>query len=139
MEEYYAEAGLSMEREEAAASFSRLLREPARGVVWMIEADGGPAGYAVLTLGFSVEYGGLDAFVDDLFVRREHRRQGRARAALEALLEECRRRGVRAVHLEVVPGNEPARALYERLGFRSHGRQLWTARIVPVREPGRKA
>jgi ribosomal protein S18 acetylase RimI-like enzyme len=139
MEEYYAEAGLSMESREAAASFARLLREPARGAVRMIEAGGGPAGYVVRTLGFSLEYGGLDAFVDDLFVRRNQRRRGHARAALEALLEECRRRGVRAVHLEVDRANEPARALYELPGFRGHGRELWTARIPPEREPGRRA
>jgi ribosomal protein S18 acetylase RimI-like enzyme len=97
--------------------------------VWILESDGQPAGYVVLCIGFSLEYGGLDAFVDDLFVRPACRRRGLGRTALAELFEECRRRGVRAVHLEVGRDNDAARALYARFGFRDQDRQLLTMRL----------
>ncbi len=129
MAEFYAESGVPMDRGEAAASFGRLLSEPSRGAVWLLEAEENLAGYVVLCVGFSLEYGGLDVFVDDLFVRPAYRRRGLGRAGLAALLDECRRRGVRAVHLEVARDNEAAHALYRRVGFRDHGLQLLTRRL----------
>jgi hypothetical protein len=38
------------------------------------------AGYVILTLGFSVEYRGREAFVDELYVEEKFRRQGLAGA-----------------------------------------------------------
>jgi GNAT superfamily N-acetyltransferase len=64
-----------------------------------------------------MEHGGLDAFIDDLYVRPAHRRAGLGRAGLEALFAECRRRGVLAVHVEVGDDNVPARALYGSFGL----------------------
>jgi ribosomal protein S18 acetylase RimI-like enzyme len=95
----------------------------------LLTAGNEPAGYVVLTVGFRMEYGGLDAFVDDLFVRPDFRRKGFGRAALATLLAECERRGVRAVHLEAGRDNHPAKALYGRFGFRDNDRQLLTVRL----------
>jgi ribosomal protein S18 acetylase RimI-like enzyme len=64
-----------------------------------------------------MEFGGLSAYIDDLFVRPSHRRRGVARAGLEALLAECTRRACRSLHVEVDPRNAAARALYESFGL----------------------
>jgi ribosomal protein S18 acetylase RimI-like enzyme len=130
MQDFYAEAPSPFDRQQATDTFDRLLRDPARGAVWLLEADSEAAGYIVLTVGFSLEYGGLDAFVDDLYVRPRFRRQGLGRLALEALFAECRRRGVRAVHLEVGRANDAAKALYARFGFRDNDRQLLTVSLL---------
>jgi len=78
-----------------------------------------------------MEHGGLDAFIDDLFVRPAHRRRGLGRAGLEALFSECRRRGILAVHVEVGDKNAPARARYDSFGLapRTDERVLLTTRI----------
>ena len=47
------------------------------------------------------------------------RRRGIGRAMIAALLENAGERGVREIHLEVISGNVPARALYAASGF--HG------------------
>jgi len=52
-----------------------------------------------------------------LVVAPDHRRAGIGGALAAAGLEAVRRQGVRAVILEVGYGNEPAIALYQRLGF----------------------
>jgi GNAT superfamily N-acetyltransferase len=117
MEEFYAESSFPLDRASAGKSFEALFREPARGAVWLLLDGGEAAGHVVLTTRFAMEHGGLDAFIDDLFVRPAHRRRGLARAGLEALFAECRRRGVLAVNVEVGDTNAPARALYGGFGL----------------------
>jgi len=131
MEEFYAEASFPLDHAWAAASFEALLQDPSRGAVWLLLDGGEVAGHVVLTIRFSMEQGGLDAFVDDLFVRSAHRRRGLGRAGLEALFAECRRRGVLAVHVEVGDTNAPAQALYASFGLapRTDGRVLLTTKL----------
>lgn len=129
MAEFYAESSYPLDRASAASTFGRLLGEESLGAAWLLSARGEVAGYVVLTVGYSMEYGGLDAFVDDLFIRAPHRGAGLGRLALETLVAECRRRGVRAVHLEVARENAPAQGLYARFGFQDNDRQLLTRRL----------
>lgn len=131
MREFYAEAGYTLDRGWAGDSFSALLEDDSRGAVWVVFGGPEPAGYVVLTVRFSMEYGGLDAFIDDLFIRPACRRRGLGRAALTALFEECRRRKVLAVHVEVGRDNAAAKALYSGYGLEPHddGRQMLTARL----------
>jgi len=135
MEEFYAESGMPLDRTQASEAFAALLADGTLGAVWVLGADQQPAGYVVLTLGFSMEYGGLDAFVDDLFVRPGARGQGLGRAGLVAVVAECHRRGVRAVHLEVGRANAPAKGLYAEFGFRDNDRQLLTALVGMAPRP----
>jgi ribosomal protein S18 acetylase RimI-like enzyme len=131
MREFYAESHYHLDGGWAAAAFSALLGDDSRGAAWLVSRGGGPAGYVVLTVRFSMEYGGLDAFVDDLFVRPAHRRRGLGRAALDALFAECGRRGVLAAHVEVGRDNAAAKSLYRSYGFDVHdaGREVLTVRL----------
>ena len=131
MQEFYAEASYPLDRNWAAASFSTLLGDASLGAVWIVAQDSEPAGYVVLTVRFSMEYGGLDAFIDDLFVRPSYRRGGLGRAALGALFAECERRKVLAVHVEVGHDNVAAHGLYQSYGLRPYddGRQTLTVRL----------
>lgn len=131
MQEFYAEAAYPLDRQWAANSFSALLRDDSLGAVWIIFHDGEPAGHVVLTIRFSMEYGGLDAFIDDLFIRPAYRRRGLGRAALKALFDECERRRVLALHVEVGQDNIAAKALYQSYGLEpgSDSRQMLTVRL----------
>lgn len=130
MAEFYAESGYPLARGHADAAFAELLARPALGQVWLIETDAGPAGYVVLTLGYSMEYGGRDAFVDDLFIRPPYRGKGLGKLALEQVRAACVERGVRAIHLEVGRDNDPAQGLYRRAGFVETDRQLLTLKLA---------
>jgi GNAT superfamily N-acetyltransferase len=94
------------------------------GRCWIVYEDGQTVGYAVLTIGFSIEYGGRDGFVDDLYLVPSARGRGFGRAVLSFLLDEARALGIRTLHLEVGTGNDPAARLYEALGFVATGRRL---------------
>ncbi len=130
MAEFYAEAGYTAEPGRAATAFADLLGDPAHGRVWVIEADGEPAGYIVLTLGYSMEYGGRDGFLDDLFIRAPFRGRGLGTAAVDALRTAAVSLGVRALHVEVAHGNGPAQVVYRRAGFAETGRQLLTLKLA---------
>lgn len=117
MADFYAEAGRALDGPWAARAFGELLAHPPLGAAWVLEDAGAPAGHAVLTVRFAMEHGGLQGAIDDLFVRPAHRRRGLARAGLEALFADCRRRRVRAVTVEVAEDDEPARRLYASFGL----------------------
>jgi GNAT superfamily N-acetyltransferase len=133
MRAFYAESGFGLDEAWASAAFNQLIEDPDRGAAWLVEERGEPVGHVVLTVRFAMEFGGLLAYVDDLFVRPEHRGKGAAAVALDALVGECRRRGCRAIEVEVAPGNLPALAAYRRIGLspgdddRQHLRVLLTA------------
>lgn len=74
----------------------------------------------------SVEKGGYTLWVEELYVVPAARRRRVATAFLEYLLTEGRRRGVRAVELEVLPTQTAAFALYRARGFHDVHRQRMT-------------
>ncbi len=137
MDEFYAEAHFPLDHPAAELSFSALLRQPALGTVWLMLHDGQPAGYVVLTTRFSMEYGGLDGFVDDLFVRPRFRRRGLGASALALLLEEAHARGLRALHVEVGRTNQAGQALYRSLGMMpgTDDRELLSLALAPHDPP----
>jgi ribosomal protein S18 acetylase RimI-like enzyme len=139
MREFYAESGFSLDSQWATDSFSALLADDSKGAAWLVFKDSRPAGYVVLTLRHSMEYGGSDAFIDDLYVRPDLRRHGLGREALNALFAECEQRGVHAVHVEAGRDNVAAQKLYRSfgLGVPDAARQLLTVRIgqAPSSQP----
>jgi len=117
MGEFHAESGYPLDRDWAAASFGRLLDDRARGVAWIAQAGGEPAGHVVLVLRHSMEFGGLTGIIDDLFVRPEYRRQGIGTALVGVAFEECRKLGAAAVEVEVGVDNPAAGNLYRSFGL----------------------
>ncbi len=124
MEQFYAGERYPFDREKAKAALMPFLAEPALGRAWLFRDGATPVGYFVLTLGWSLEYGGRDAFVDELFVSPSHRGRGLGRRALEVLEEACRELSVQALHLEVEKDNLKAAELYRKRGFEDHHRRL---------------
>lgn len=96
------------------AGMSGLLGSDRYGVVWMI-GDPDPVGYAVVTWGWSVEGGGPEALLDEIYV--EQRGAGLGTAAVEWIIADCVRRGMRRIFLETEAHNDGARRLYTRMGF----------------------
>jgi GNAT superfamily N-acetyltransferase len=129
MIEFYAEASFRLARATAERTFEALIAAPYLGRVWLLESDGTRAGFVVLTVSFSMEYGGLRGFVDDFFVRKEFRRRGLGAAALAEVRRACAERGVRALLVETGPSNEAALRVYGRAGFVETGHTLLTLQL----------
>ncbi len=126
MRGYYEEDGYAFSRPEAREAIFGLLRDKCLGCLWTAQMDGSVVAYLAVTLGFSFEYRGRDAFIDEVFVAEEYRGQGLGREAIDVAEAYCRALGVKALHLEVERHRERARGLYERAGFAHHDRDLMT-------------
>ncbi len=135
MSEFYGEAGYPLPRRNATQAFEALLADPRLGAVLIVNADGVDTGYLVLTFGYSMEYGGLRAFVDDLYVRTSERGKGLGGTLLRAARARCIGDGVRALLVETGLDGHPARRLYLREGFGDSGRALLTQKLsTPLHE-----
>lgn len=129
MRAFYAGEGYPFDEGAAGKALAGLVRAPDLGRVWLIEEGDEPVGYVALTFGYSLEFHGRDAFVDELFVRAEWRGRGAGTAALRFVMDACPGLGVQALHLEVERVNTAAQALYRRFGFHDHDRYLMTRRM----------
>lgn len=123
---FHAEDGHPYNRAVVDEALHGLLTQPARGCIWVLEADAQLVGYLVLGYGYSLEFHGVDAFVDELYLSEQYRGRGWGKRLLRHAEREARAAGVRALHLEVTRGNRHAQDLYERLGYRDHERFLMT-------------
>lgn len=108
------------------AAFRQFLSLPAFGRIWLLCTGADLIGYIVLTVGFSFEFRGHDAFIDELYIVPAHRHRGFGRQAMAFAEQQAREIGVNAIHLEVDPGNDSALELYRRSGYVDHNRFLMT-------------
>lgn len=135
MQSFYAESDFPLPSEPAARAFRALLEDGRLGGIWLAEEGGEAVGHLVLTVSYSMEYGGLRGFIDDFYVRPPARGRGAGSALLAAAREDAERRGVRALHVEVGPDNERALRVYGGAGYIDSGHLLLSLPLAaPVHE-----
>ena len=105
----------------ATAALAPLLDDDRHGVVWIVDS---PPAYAVLTWGWSIEAGGAEAVLDEIFVAE--RDAGVGSSLIQHVLDDGRRRGLSRILLETETHNQRVREFYERYGFRVDA-SVWMA------------
>lgn len=90
-------------------------RWPAAEVL-LAEEGGEPVGFALFFHNFSTFLGRRGLYLEDLFVRPEHRGRGVGRALLARLAALAMERGCGRFEWSVLDWNEPAIRFYESLG-----------------------
>jgi ribosomal protein S18 acetylase RimI-like enzyme len=123
---FYAGEGYPFDNESARAAVARLMREPERGRIWVVAKGDRLVGYFILTFGYSIEFGGVDALLDELYLEPEARGVGLGRRALAVAEAACVELGIRSLHLEVERDKTSAQELYRKCGFNDHRRYLMT-------------
>ncbi len=126
MEDFNAIEAIAFDREAFAPRVRELLGSPQLGGILVFTVDGAPAGYAIVTFGWDLEFGGRDAFLTEIYVAAGQRRRGVGRKGLVAAQAFARAGGAHALHLAVRHDNAPARALYDAEGFGTQPRLLMT-------------
>ncbi len=126
---FHEEYGLETTEEHRRAALEPLLEGSPHGAVYLIGPARAPVGYLVVTFGWSVEFGGLDGFVDEVFVRPSVRGRGIGTEALLALGRALTGTGLRALHLEVDRSDEAKHRLYRKAGFRLRERYALMTRV----------
>ena len=84
-------------------------------------------GYAVVTWGYSLESGGREALLDELYVRT--RGDGVGARLLDAVFVASRRHGARRIFLETERPNGRVRQFYARYGFEEED-SIWLSRSL---------
>ena len=128
VEAFHAEEGIESTDETRRRGLLPLLEGVPHGAAYLIGPPRAPIGYVVVCFCWSVEYGGLDAIIDEIYIRKGVRGRGIASEALTALPRALARAGLRAIHLEVARDNAPALKLYERAGFRARDNYMFMSR-----------
>ncbi len=68
MTDFHSEDRIPWHPRKAQRAISELLANESYGIFWLIEVDGPSIGFLVLTLGFSLEFHGRTAFVDEFYM-----------------------------------------------------------------------
>ncbi|MBI3402648.1 MAG: GNAT family N-acetyltransferase [Acidobacteria bacterium] len=121
---------MAFDSSRALAALHGLLDHPERGSVFLARQRDETLGYAVVTRAYSLEFGGVFALLDELFVMPSARGAGLGGALVRAVIEDCRAAGIPTLRLEVERANDRAQALYRRFGFTRHSRDLMTCPVM---------
>lgn len=127
---FHAEYGLDTTDETRAAALAPLLAGSPLGAVWLFGPARAPTGYVIITFGWSMELGGMDAFVDELYIRPAVRKRGLASEVLHTVSASLAEVGVKALHLEVDRSDEETQRLYTRAHFKLRDRYSLMTRVL---------
>jgi ribosomal protein S18 acetylase RimI-like enzyme len=114
---FHEEEGITLCADKRRAGLQPLLEGIPHGAAYLIGPARAPIGYLVVTFGWSLEFGGLDGFIDEIYVRPSVRRRGIASETLQALPRALASAGLKALHLEVDRSADNAQSLYIKAGF----------------------
>ncbi|NUR88221.1 MAG: GNAT family N-acetyltransferase [Nonomuraea sp.] len=90
----------------------------------MAEQDGEAVGFTLWFLTYSTWRGVHGIYMEDLYVRPEHRGGGHGRALMAELARICAERGYQRLEWSVLDWNEPSIAFYDKLGAQSQDEWL---------------
>jgi len=98
---FHTEFGIERSDDQRTAAIAPLLEGSPLGAAWLFGPTKAPTGYTIISFSWSMEFGGMDAFVDELFIRPNVRKRGIASEVLLAISSSLSDVGVKALHLEV--------------------------------------
>jgi len=129
VKEFHQNEHLPFEEKVDRDVLEHFLTHESLGQAWLIQQEAEVIGYIIVTLGYSLEYRGQDAFIDEFYIRPNYQRQGIGTKTLAFVENAAVSLGVRALHLEVDFSNSDAQRLYRRSGYQNHDRFLMTKEI----------
>jgi GNAT superfamily N-acetyltransferase len=127
---YYVEDRHSFDERRQPAALAALAAGEPFGRGWLIRLAERRVGYVVLSWSFSIEAGGREACVDELYLVPEVRSRGLGGRVLALVEAEARAVDVRRIFLEVERHNRVI-GLYRRAGYADHDRFLMSKLLSP--------
>jgi GNAT superfamily N-acetyltransferase len=110
-------------------AISRAVEDERLGIFVVARNNGEIIGVAAVSFAWTLEHGGRTAWLDELYVRQEHRARGVGTALLREVVTQVRSLGCAALDLEVDRDHRQAERLYEREGFQRLPRSRWVKLI----------
>lgn len=132
MQDFNRGESIAWDPADGEAPLRLLLGAPELGQVTLFQAAGTTVGYAIVSYGYDLEFGGRDAFLTEMYLTPAARGQGLGQKLLGELLVVTGAAAVQALHLQVRPDNIAAQRLYRAAGFAPTTR-LFLSRRLSVR------
>ena len=126
MHDFNRHEAIAFDKGSFAPRLATLVADPTLGGALVFTVDDAAVGYAIVTFGYDLEYGGRDAFLTELFIVDAARGQGGGKRALAAAEAFAKAGGAHALHLLVRHDNSTARALYDGAGYHAEPRVVMT-------------
>ena len=114
---FHDEEGIVMDADTRRNALMPLLEGSPHGAAYLIGPGRAPIGYIVVCFGWSIEFAGMDGFIDEFYIRPGVRGRGIGSEVLRQLPKALASAGMKALHLEVATDNDRAQKLYGRLRF----------------------
>ena len=114
---YHAFEGIKSDHAHRLRAISPLLDGSPHGDVHIITQHGIDVGYVILCYGWSVEFGGAEAILDELYLSPKMRGRGLGTIALRKRIAALKVAVVILITLEVDHNNLAAQSLYRDMGF----------------------
>ncbi|EBA07354.1 GNAT family N-acetyltransferase [Sagittula stellata] len=127
---FHAEMEFGTDAEHHRAAIQPLLDGSPHGAIWLIGPRRAPVGYIAITFGWSLEFGGLDAIVDEIYIRPAVRGRGMGGEAVHGIAMALKDAGVRALHLEVDREDDKAQTFYARNKFKARDGYIFMSRVL---------
>lgn len=116
-----------MNRDQVRRTLDRAITHPDNLKVEVFKTEEQVVGYALLYSFWSNEYGGLVLTLDELYILPLFRNRGISSSYIQSLQGKADAYVLLA--LEVMPGNDRAKALYSRLGFTENKRTFMNKKL----------
>jgi ribosomal protein S18 acetylase RimI-like enzyme len=117
MAQFYEHFNYPFELEKHRKVVLSFLSNEYLGSIWLIQSEQKFVGYLALTYGFTFEFGGRDAFIDEFFITEKYRNEGLGRNTLLIIQNKMTELDLSAIHLQTEKHNQSAKKLYQNLGF----------------------
>jgi len=124
MGELYAHEELPFDAVVTRPIVQQLFSNEFYGQLYLIVVGTEVAGYVLITFGFSLEFRGRDALLDELYLREPYRGQGLGPQTLQFVEQLCRAQGIGVLQLEVERKNARALGIYRQAGYVERDRHL---------------
>ena len=115
--DYHAFDGIQSDHAHRLRAISPLLYGSPHGDIHIITQHDVDVGYVIFCYGWSVEFGGAEAILDELYLCPTMRGQGLGTIALRDRINALKVEGIILITLEVDHNNLAAQSLYRNMGF----------------------
>jgi len=118
MKQYHQYDGIEMTDKDRLAALCPLLLSKEKGSVWIIAFGDEPIGYIAVCNCYSIEFRGIEVWIDEFYIDEQYRGQGFGGEILRQVKSLLKLQGAVIIHLEVDKNNSKAVNLYQKSGFK---------------------
>ena len=119
VKEFHAFENIISDRSKRLKALEPILSNSPLGEFFLIQTAQDHIGYIFISYSWSLEFGGKDAMLDEIFIKAAYQGQGVGKSALKRVHDYLKENETIAISLEVSHENNNAQQFYDSLGYKS--------------------